>query len=516
MNSSNELNSSLKVIAKSSLIVFISFFLSKIFTYLYRIITARTFGQEMYGVYSLTLVVSGFFLAFSSLGLQSGLLRFISFYRGGDKKEKIKYLFQSSIRIVIPFSIFIGVLLFFLSDFFSAILNNENLSVFLKVFAVFIPLSAIGGTFHAVLRAYEKVKWYSFIGNILVPFSQLVFLIVLIGFNFKNNAIIFSYNLGMVALFVSAFLICKMKIPEIFEKPKINKNIKKELLKNLFSYSWPIIFLGLISSFFSYTDSFMIGYLKTVSDVGIYNAAVPIASLLAFMPALFLTFFLPVITREYSKKNLSLIKNISKQVNKWIFMFNLPMLAIVFIFPKEVISLFFGQDYIPAANALRLLSAGTFFYSLSIISDNLLSMVGKSRISLFNISVSSLVNIILNILLIPRFGIEGAAFSTLITYIVWTGLSFFWAKKYTSIVPLTKNMLRIFSFALLPTALILVFNQFIGGSILSMILEGIFFILLYALLIILNKGFDENDLMILKSIKNGLSKKLNFNSIKPL
>ncbi len=66
-SSSSEINTGLKMLAKSSMIVLIGIFLSKLFTYIYRIVIARYFGPEVYGVFSLALIILGFFIAFSSL-----------------------------------------------------------------------------------------------------------------------------------------------------------------------------------------------------------------------------------------------------------------------------------------------------------------------------------------------------------------------------------------------------------------------------------------------------------------
>ena len=507
-DNTQEMNKGLKLLAKSSFVVFIGIFLSKIFTYLYRIIIARNFSPEMYGLFSLALMISGFFLAFSSLGIHSGILRFISFYRGRKQINNIKQILKTS-TIILAFSTTLAMLiLFFSADFISInIFHNSNLAIFLKIFSFFFPFAIFSGLFLGIMRAYEKIGWYSFIGNILLTFTQLIFIVIFILLGLKKGAIIFSYNLGLLAMLIASFLFCKYKLPEVFGKPKIEKKEKKKIIRELFSYSWPIIFLGLIMSIFSWMDSFAIGFFKTVADVGVYNAAVPIALLLGVIPALFLQLFLPLITKEYSRKNFKLIKELSKQIGKWIFVLNLPFFIIIFLYPGAIINIFFGSAYIYAANSLRMLSVGFFFYSIFILSENFLLMVGKSKIILFNLIIASTVNIILNIILVPRYGINGAAFSTMLSYIILSLLSFFMAKHYTSIVPLKKSIFKIAlisSIAILP---IFFLKQFVPINLISLLLLGILFILLYFLLIFLTKSLDKNDLMILKTIKKKIRQK---------
>jgi O-antigen/teichoic acid export membrane protein len=502
MKREDNLSSLLKTFVRGSFIVFIGVFISKLLTYLYKVIVAREFGQEVYGVFSLAVMVAGFFVNFFSLGLQSGLLRYISLYRGQNKPEKIKSIIFFSAVITFFSSIFAAALLFFSSNFISvSIFHAPELTVFLQWFAVFLPIFIFSGFFHVITLAYEKIGWFSFIGNILSPLIQLVFLIVFIVIGVKSEGIPISYNIGFLAVFLCAFLVSKYTIKGIFKNSKKNLKDKKTIRKELILYSLPIIFLGLINSIFSMVDTFSIGYFKTTAEVGLYNAALPISLFLLIAPVLFLQLFLPVITKEYSKKNFKLITNLSKQLGKWIFIFNLPILIIMLLFPGAVINLLFGSEYLPAENALRFLSIGVFFYSLLQISENLLSMIGKSKRILLNLAIATGVNILLNILLIPKYGISGAAFATMIGYLVWGGLSLFTAKYYTSIIPFRREIIKIFLVSIIPTLALFYIRNKINLTFFNILVLGIIFVLVYLGLILLTHSLDKNDLIILSSIK---------------
>ena len=269
-----------------------------------------------------------------------------------------------------------------------------------------------------------------------------------------------------------------------------------------------MMFLGLVTSIFSWVDSFSIGYLKTAADVGLYNAAVSLSSFLLIAPVLFLQLFLPIITKEYSKKNFNVIKNLSKQLGKWIFLFNLPLLIIMLFFPGAVINLLFGSEYIQAENALRFLSLGLFFSSLSQISENLLSMIGKSKKTLFNLIIATIINLLLNFLLIPRYGIDGAAISTMISYFIWGGLSIFTAKYYTSITPIKKETIKISLVAAVSAIGLVYIRNKIVLTTFNIFLTGIGFVIIYFGLIFLTHSLDRNDLVVISAIKKKIKTKL--------
>ena len=128
-----EIDKGLKLLAKTSVFVFITVFLSKIFAYIYRIIVARHFGPEVYGIFSLALIIFSFFAVFSSLGLKGGILRFFSQYMSRKEYSKMNFLLKYSSTILFFTGILFAILLFYSSEFIALTFFNEpRLIIFLK------------------------------------------------------------------------------------------------------------------------------------------------------------------------------------------------------------------------------------------------------------------------------------------------------------------------------------------------------------------------------------------------
>jgi O-antigen/teichoic acid export membrane protein len=502
----SDLDQNLKLIFKASLFVFFGTVLSKVFTYLYRIIIARDFGPETYGLFSLAIMILTWVVSFFYLGLHEGILRFIPLYRGKGKQQNVNYIFRYSFIALIFLSIVSTILLYLSSSFISInIFHNENLIIFLKILSFSLPFWFLGYFFLAIIQSYERIMTHSFISDILFNLINLVFLVILIFFGIKINSVIFSYFLGLIGVFLFSFFYCKIKIPEIFTKFKLKSQIKKKIKKDLLSYTWPLIFFGILQGIMANADSFIIGYFKSASDVGIYNAAILISGFMIFVPNIFIRLFSPLVTREFSKKNLEIVKELSKQVQKWIFIINLPLFVLMIIFPGAFINLLFGAEYMAAETSMRFLSIAFFVSSLSVIFSSLISMIGKSKLILLNTLVFSVSNVILNLILVPKYGISGAAFATMLSYIILTSLFFFQVKRYTSIIPVRRKMISIVLSMIPPTILLLYVKQFIPINIATIILEGSFFVLLYILFIFLTKSLDRNDFMILNSIRKNFT-----------
>lgn len=506
MNSKIEqkkIDSNLKLIVKSSFIIFIGLFLSKIFTYLYRIIIARNFGPEVYGLFSIAIMILGWFVLFGSLGFSEGLIRYLSWYRGKKDYKRIKYLFNITILINLFIGIISAIILYSFSEFIAInIFHNGDLIIFLKIFSFLIPVYLLSNILLSVLQAFERIQWYSFIVNVLQNIIKLLALIILIFFGIGSNSIIFSYFLGYLAILIFSYFICRHKTPEIFGLYNLKPREKTKTFKEFYSYSWPLLFTVAISEIFFWADSFFIGYFNGAADVGFYNVAVSIVLLLMIVPELFLKLFFPLITKEYSKNNHEIVKQLSQQVGKWIFVLNIPLFLIMFLFPGVIINVLFGSEYLVASNALKILSLGTLVSSSLIwIYNNLLSMAGKTKLLFINLLFASILNIFLNIFLIPKYGITGAAIATTISKILLGIVLFVEVKIYLSIIPFRRKLIRILIIAFLLGIILSYISRSIIINFMSLMLVGIFFILSYSFLILITKSLDKNDFMILKIIK---------------
>ena len=399
----SKLNKDLKLIAKSSFIVFLGLALSKVLVYVFRIIVARHFGPEVYGLFALSLMISGWFITISLLGLYEGILRYIPMYRGKKQDERVKFVFGIITKVQVVSGIVSGVLLFFLYGFIAInIFDNENLVVFLKVFSFVAAFSVISSPFITVLRAYEKIGWYSFISSVGHNILKVLFIVIFIVLGFNSNAVSFSFLIGTFGTLILAYFVAKYKLPRIFSKSNLESEEKSDISKEVFSYSLPLLFSSFLFSIFHWVDSFSIGYYKGALEVGFYNAAIPIAMLLTLAPEFFMKLFYPIINKEYSRENIQVIRELSKQVGKWIFIINLPLFIILFIFPEVVLNILFGSEYTVSSSALRLLSISSFMVSFTgMISHKLVTMIGKSKLVLFNVVIAGTLNVILNILLVP-------------------------------------------------------------------------------------------------------------------
>ena len=202
-----------------------------------------------------------------------------------------------------------------------------------------------------------------------------------------------------------------------------------------------------------------------------------------------------------------MIRELTKQVSKWIFIIILPIFLLLILFPEAIVNLLFGPGYIIAQEPLRIIAVGGLIAALVIpITTNIISMAGKSKLLLLNLILASLFNLILGLLLIPKYGLIGAALSTSFVNVMMSIGLITQTYSLTKAFPFRRKMLRIFSVSLIPIFILFYLKEIVPINNLSLILIGILFLLIYLILIFATGCLDKNDFLILRSIKKKIFK----------
>ncbi len=521
MEEQKELRENLRLLARSSFIVFIGLALSKIIIYLYRIITARYFGPEVYGLFSLAMMISTLFASFSAFGLSEGLLRYVSLFLGRKQTERVRYSVRTVATIVSISSIIAGIVLFFFAEIVAIrVFHDTNLVLFLRIFAFGVPLAAIANVLLSTLRAYEEIHWFSFITNILRNLIKLLLLIVFIALGVTSSGVALSYVLGLAIMLLVSYFVMKYKIAELWLSDNLPEKERKKTARAIVAYSLPLVFVAVIQSSIFWADSLFLGYFKTTREVGFYAAALPIATLLSVVPELFMQLFFPMITKHYARKDIDLTRDLTKQIMKWIVILNLPLFILIFIFPDIALKLLFGDEYMIAANALRLLAGSIFIASVfSTISYHLLLSLGKSRLILFNSVAAMILSILMNYFLIPLGnigplnnvnGLSGAALAALLTSVFLTTLIIIETRFSLRFIPLHKKTVRVIFVGLVLAFALFYIRHNLLESILSISVASILFLIVYSILILVTRCLDTYDYYILHIIKNKIGYRVRF------
>ncbi len=395
--------------------------------YLTRIILAKNLSLKEYGLFYAVFSFVSFFNLFRDLGIGVTSIRAISagLARGDRKDVKTTILsalfFQTSIIAVI------AIMLIIFSGYLSVNFFKENATLVIIFIALSYLFSISQDVTSSIASGFQSM-FFAGISEFLR--HTLIVIVLLFGLSFNKTAVLpaFAYFIVMLILPFLHVRILLWLMPDFFTI-KAGKKINK--LKNMLRFAFPVLLSSIGGMMIAYSDTIMLTYFKTLEDVGLYNVAIPISMIIWYFGNSIAAIMLPVISEMWQKKQKAYVKEGISLLHKYSFAAIVPIALGFIAFPEEIIKLLFGDKYLGAKTALQILSFGAIMYNVAIINSNILVGIGKpqinSKIMLFGASF----NIISNLIMIPRFGILGAAITTATSYTIIFLLNTFNVRKIT-------------------------------------------------------------------------------------
>ncbi|MDD5748233.1 MAG: flippase [Actinomycetota bacterium] len=407
METDNYFERSLKVIAKGSFLVFAGLALSEALGLVRRIIIVRSLSAVDYGLFALGMSVINFAIIISNLGMEQSSQRFIAYYRGEKDYSSVKGTIISTSVISGVLAIVIMVLLMLTSGVISSFFKKPGLAQVLLLLALLVPLYRAIMQVSSVYQGFENTFPMAFFGGVELSFAQTLLVALFALLKGGLNGVVLAVILGHAFTVLLLLPYIRSHMPHETDglRPSFN-------LKRLLFFGLPISVQSLTQSAITYTDTIILGYFVVASQVGLYNVATPIYMSLSIFLFAVGYIYVPVASRMIGEGKQSKLRSLYRSVTKWQFMFTLPALLLCFFFPSELITLLFGARYTKASFVLQLLLVGELFNTILGPNGNTLVAYGRATLAMVYWVSSALVNVCGNLILIPRFGITGAAIAT--------------------------------------------------------------------------------------------------------
>ena len=398
-------------IAKEATISFMGMGFGDGARYLFTAILARFAGVEFLGIYSLASSVTRIGEVFGRAGLHSGVMRFVSRLDKETEIETVRQRILSGLKLGLLFGIVIMILQIALADWlaFELFKSSDLLKTVLIISAVSLPFATIMAISAFATQGYKLLKYKVMVLNIIRPAIMLVCVLVSISFFTIDAAV--KYPLLISAVFSSfAAIIFLNKLTNIKISQIFSGVIDKELLR----FSYPLMFVTILGTLMHWMDILMLGYFTDTTTVGLYHPAARTAGLLRTVLLAFMGIFAPMMSDYHRQGDVGEMGKLYKLIVRWIVSLSLPLAIIIIIYSKKIM-LLFGVEYLSASNVLMVLTTAAFIQTLFGGGGQTLTMTGFTKVNLFNSIIVVLINISLNLLWIPQYGIIGAAYATLIS-----------------------------------------------------------------------------------------------------
>ncbi|MFL9845199.1 flippase [Flavobacterium rhizosphaerae] len=371
--------------------------------FLVTLVITRIYGDAVYGSYSLAFTLSQAIGLVFALGFPNALVSYLGMKPAHHPDSQ--YFLKRSFTILACLSLLPMTALYFGADYIAATLfNNPGLAVYISVAAFTVPAMVLHELLLYFFIATGNFKRFN-IFMFIVPNILLLALLLIVTHVPAHYTFLFYFLSVFLTFFTEAFFAFNLKVarPETSISPR-----------QMFSVTLPMMFSGLMLYLLNWTDVFMLGANVGEEELGHYNLAYKIASLATLVIISMNVVIAPRISALHKEGNIAAMHKTVRKTTYLIIALTATIVVVLILLSGYILN-FFGPGFIAGQQALIIISVGLLLNSATGNVDQILNMTGNQR-ALFYTTLSGFIcNVILNTLLIPRYGINGAAIASLVT-----------------------------------------------------------------------------------------------------
>lgn len=481
---------SLGGLAKSAGIVLVGTILGNLIAISAEILIARSLTPAVYGSVGLAYGIITSIGIFAVLGVPNGVTRFIS-----EGRADQRHVLRSGYAIALIGGVLASLAVYVSRFEIASLMNDARISSLLVAFIPYLVAFPLAKVSVATLRA-QKRSTAAVIAQRIGP--RVGGLALFVGFFFVGQPVVGAIGYWLAFPVLGTLLALYYVRTEFALGTIIGRLPDRQTLRELWSFSWPLAAGASLFILLSRIDLVMIGYFLDSAAVGYYRSIRPLRQVVLFFSGALSFLYLPLATEHYTRQDISGLDELYTVTTKWIVSLTFPLVLLFTVFSTDIIRLFFGTAYLPAAPALSVLMAGLFFRALVGLDGDMVKAIDRPRIELYSALVGVVVDVVLNAVLIPRFGIVGAALGTIAGYIVYNAVEVAAIYRAVGSHPFSAGALK----PLVPTTAVgLIMLYFTAEQVLGLVALAGVGIGLYAaqfLSMVLTRSFTDTDLFLIE------------------
>lgn len=464
------------------------------------IIMARVLGAGGFGLFAVGWTLLNTVGLIAPLGLDRGALRFGSALwhsRERAERERFKGVILETIGISVVSGGVLAVAVFALAPTLAVdVFNDPDLEAVLRLFApafLFLPLMRVAS---AATRITQNMTYSAVSESLLQPITALV---VLAAALYLGAGVLGAVG-ATVFSFVPAILLALVFVATLFPDVTSAEVRPAFAPKELLAFSLPASLAGILTLFTTRADRLFVAYFLTSSDVGVYQAVSQVAILFDLILSGFAAILMPMVPKLFKEGKLEDLTVVFRLSTRWPLYVGLPFVIVLLTAPGPLLGGIYGAEFAVGATALMVLTISQLTNAGTGPVGPVLVMTGHQNVWAGTAGVVLTVNALVNMVLIPRLGLVGAAITSLLSMVLLFGIGLVQIRRHIGIWPYDLSFLK----GLVAAAATGALGYFLSTAwtIDSLLEIGAYFILVFLVfwgqLVLL--GLAEEDRMLIQRI----------------
>lgn len=373
------------------------------------VLLARLLGAEQYGLYGLSLSAANIAVVLAVFGLDTALIRYIAILHGRKDEVGVWGTLQLGLGLATFLSVLMGTLLYAFSFPVATIIFQEpRLAPLLQIVSVTIPMLTLSDILVGANRGFKRMDTPVIARFVAQPLIRLVLILILMLVGFNTAGAILTF--GLADLLASFMLLYFLNKEFMLKRPWQRARYD---IREILGFSIPVWLSEMMVKFQGNIQTLLLGSLATVTSVGLFSIANQITLVSSEFSSSINTSAKPIMAALYDQGDFQQMGRIYQIANKWAVIVQLPIFFIMVLFPAQLLSIF-GESFTDGTQALVILACAGLLRVGTGMGGIIIDMTGHAKIKLINSIIRLVVYLGLNILLIPHWGLLGAAAAILL------------------------------------------------------------------------------------------------------
>lgn len=393
-------------------------------TYSFTLIVTRFYGADVLGIFSISFTLLMLIAMLSKMGLDTAALRFIVQYNSIKNKEQIETVYWRSWQRIFIYSFIASITLYLLGPIIAKyIFKKTEIISSLKIISLVIVPMALSSLNQESLRAIKKIGYYSFfLTQSVFMFSAPLLLFICMGRHDSNKtAPIIAVSLGIVCTWILSQIVWYVHSESVgfWSARKIKSDISTE---ELLKVARPLLLANSMNFFMQWTDTLALGFFCSAESLGIYTTSVKIANFANIPYMVINSLAAPMIVEGYAVERRDGLRNLLKKLTCLMSFGAILCGGVLFLARYKALELF-GSQFVVGVTALEILLLAKIGQAVAGPVALVMQMTGQERLFQQIMFLVVVTNIALNIVLVPLYGINGAAYATMSSVILMSILT---------------------------------------------------------------------------------------------
>jgi O-antigen/teichoic acid export membrane protein len=456
------------------------------------VLLARILGADAYGLYSIALTVATLGAAFSVLGLDSAVVRYVAIFRRREDRPGLLGTLQAGIGLPMLAAAVAAIVMFLAAGLIAReLIGDPRLEPILRIAAVLVPAMVANSVLSAALQGSQNIGW----AVVAEQFSQPI---VRFGILFAFFLVGLTAELAVLASTLATIVASVLLL--VFVQRRVSlRGIAggaRRDVGTLLGFSLPVYFSNIVNAVGNNLQTLLLGAMASVASAGIFAVAAQVMLIGTIFHAAIVQAAMPIFAELQDAAQTSRLRHLYQTTSKWTFTLNLPFFLLAVIFPVPLLAIF-GPEFVDGAPALAILAVASLINAATGSSGAILDMTGHTRIKLVNTTISVGLSIALNLLLIPSLGVLGAAIAVVGAVSSVNVLRVAEVRWLVKVTPYDRSWAKPLAAGLIAGAAALLTSRLLPDDALVQGVVGIPLLLITYGVILMALGLNEDDRLIL-------------------